>query len=665
VLYILGGVNLLSRWNLFFRNLQQDLKLFIFVLLVLCGLRLAFIGWLHSYMNEATAGKDLAISLWYGLRISLKSAGIIGALTWICCTLVNVVWVQANLNKLRWWLGYIYITFLAILFQARIPYYEQFHSGFNQFIFNTFRDDGQALFDTFVQQYHLFGRLALAFFMSLLLGWGLKRWLNTGTISLPERSSWWANLCVRTTVIVIMAMFMVFVRFGGSFAYPKSVHWENCAVSHDDFLNEAILDDVQALYRAYSINERMKNAKGINIDVDHIRQYGQHLAGQNIESTDIEAYLEKYAQGAKIPKPKHIFIILGESQAAWPLMPQYANLHVADGLKGLMNQDNAISIPAFLPNGPFTPMAITGVVTGLAEVNLYPNYEPESYKEPYITSIAPQLKRLGYRTSFWYGGYSSWERIKDFVMAQGFDEFHAFDELKQESGNVWGADDKLLFQTLQEKFQDEQPTVHVIMTVSNHAPYTVDLQSEGFPEEKVRKELPEYARDNKSLLKQLGHYWYADRCISQFVHAMYDKYPDSLFMITGDHADRMNIEPNPELFTRYAVPLVIYGQGVNKQLLPDKIAGNHIHILPTLFELIAPLGFKYYSVGQSLTRGNNIGVNHLLWITHETIGKLDSAATVPVPYAESSIQVKRESVQPDFEAMQAISWWRIKNGRYF
>jgi phosphoglycerol transferase MdoB-like AlkP superfamily enzyme len=656
---------LLSRWNLFFRNIQQDLKLFIFILIILCGLRVAFIGWLHTYLSQGTLGKEIAVALFYGLRISLKTAGIIALLTWICCTLVNLVWTRAKLDKLRWWLGCIYIALLAVLFQARIPYYEQFHSGFNQFIYNTFRDDSQALLVTFVQEYQLLGRLTIAFLMTVVLGWLLKRWLNTSTFTLPQVDNQWIKLSMRTSIVLVMVTFMVFTRFGGSFVYSQSVNWKNAAVCHDEFLNEAILDDVQALYRAREINELMESAQGIHINTEKIHQYSQQLAASNVESNDIEKFLEKHTQGPKVSKPKHIFIIIGESQAEWPLLPQYADLHIADGLRSLIAKENSVYVPAFLPNGPFTPMAVTGLVSGLAEVNLYPNYQPESYKEPFATAIAPQLKKLGYRTRFWYGGFSSWERIREYVLAQGFDEFHAFDELKQESGNVWGADDKLLFETIQEKFQEEQPSVDVILTVSNHAPYTVDLAKEGFPEEQVRSKLPQYAQNNKMLIKQLGHYWYADKCISQFVKRRYEESPDSLFIITGDHADRMNIEPNPDLFTRYTIPLVIYGQGVNKQLLPEKIAGNHIHILPTLLELVAPAGFKYYSVGQSLTRGNNIGVNHLLWITHETIGKLDSDVTAPVPYAESSIQVKRESVQPDFEAMQAISWWRIKNGRYF
>lgn len=659
------GIIVLSRWNLFIRNLQQDLKLFLFILVILCGLRILFIAWLHTYISDSSTGKDVIQALFYGLRISLKTAGIITALTWVCCTLPNIVWKDGNLDTLRLWLGRIYIVLLMVLFQASIPFFEQFHSGFNQLIFNTFRDDGQALVDTFIKQYQLFERLAIACLMSFFLGWGLKRWLKTPTFSMEEEGRAWSKLPARMGVVVLMAMFMVFTRFGGSFAYPQSIHWENAAVSHDDFLNEAILDNIQALYRAYSINERLQSAKGIHVNMENIQQYANQIYGHNRNNKDIESYLEKHTQGPALPMPKHIFIIIGESQAEWPLLPQYAELHVAEGLKGIIAQKNAAFVPAFLPNGPFTPMAVTGIVTGLSEVNLYPHYQPETYKEPYATSIAPQVKKLGYKTRFWYGGFSSWERIKEFVLAQGFDEFHAFDELKKESGNVWGADDKLLFQTIQEQFKGEQPTLDVILTVSNHAPYTVDLQKEGFPAEKVREKLPDYAKNNKTLLKQLGHYWYSDRCISQFVNVMYEEYPESLFFITGDHADRMNIEPNPDLFIRYAIPLVVYGQGVTKELLPEKVAGNQIHIIPTLMELIAPANSRYFSVGQSLTSGNNIGVNHLLWITHDTIGKLEGDVAIPLPNGLLNQQVSRSEIQNDIDAMRAISWWRIKNGRYF
>ncbi|MPM30612.1 hypothetical protein SDC9_77162 [bioreactor metagenome] len=145
---------------------------------------------------------------------------------------------------------------------------------------------------------------------------------------------------------------------------------------------------------------------------------------------------------------------------------------------------------------------------------------------------------------------------------------------------------------------------------------------------------------------------------------MQKKYPDSLFAITGDHADRVNIEPNPSLFERYAVPFILYGKGITKSLIPDSAAGTHLSITPTLIELIAPKDFEYYSLSASLTRGHDMGANHELWITAGSIGKLDTPASEQLPDSKTSYSAPgRETIQQYIDSIRALSWWRIKNGQ--
>ena len=40
----------------------------------------------------------------------------------------------------------------------------------------------------------------------------------------------------KISVIVFTLVFALFVRFGASFSYAKSIHWENCAKTKDTFL---------------------------------------------------------------------------------------------------------------------------------------------------------------------------------------------------------------------------------------------------------------------------------------------------------------------------------------------------------------------------------------------------------------------------------------------
>jgi len=634
----------------------------IFILGVICVFRVAFIVWLHSYLSEVTTVNDVLVALYYGVRISLKSAGLMTLASFVLCTVVQHAVSCRQSDNIRLLIGTVYISILSVLFYARIPYYEQFHSGFNQLLFNTFQDDVYALFHTLIQQYHLPLRLTMAIITAMILAKLLQIWLGTAIITLPQFSRWYHNIAIRAIFLTAVYYLVIFIRFGGSLTYAYNVDWENSGVTKDRLLNEAVLDDVQALYRAYELHERLSESTGLEIDPAKMAEYGMYVAGRPLKSNNLDDYLEKTAQGSSIQQPKHIFLIIGESYANWPLLPQYQDLNVANGLRNIIKQDDAAYVRTFLPNGMSTISGVLGIVTGFTDANLYVNCLPEAYRQPYPTAIAPQMKRLGYQAKFWYAGPSSWERIKDFTLAQGFDEFYGLGDYESDAGNVWGCDDKYLFSAILARVKAETPSFNVILTVSNHAPYTVDLQAEGFDQEQIVAGLPDKHKNNKELIKQLGHFWYADKVMAEFIDKARKRYPDSLFIIVGDHADRLNLDANPSLYERYGIPLVVHGQGVTKDVFSKQAAGSHINITPTLIELVAPKGFRYSSLGQSLTRGNDFGMNYGFWITSDYIGKADSDYAEAIEPSSVAVQPNREKVEKDITALRAISWWRIKNG---
>ena len=96
------------------------------------------------------------------------------------------------------------------------------------------------------------------------------------------------------------------------------------------------------------------------------------------------------------------------------------------------------------------------------------------------------------------------------------------------------------------------------------------------------------------------------------------------------------------------MPFIIYGDGVKKDILSDDMAGGHVNLGATLLELIAPKGFKYYSLGKSLTRGANVGFNDGVWLTPEAMGRIDG--TEP------------QQVKEVIEMYRTISWQRTIRG---
>lgn len=654
----------------FYDAVQRDIKLFAFILLTLCVYRAYFMFYMAGYLSPSAGADDVLLALLTGLRLSLKTAGAVTLPAFVLCSLplLALPRLAPVLRRLRFCWGGLAAFAFAVLFQARFPFYRQFQTSFNMQVAAGLNDDAAVLAEMMLREYGLLWRLCIALLLTAVSLYVLRSLLLVRrTYALPALHSGVQRAVFSLGLLFLFAAAFVFVRFGGSFTYAGGVNWENAGVTSDAFLNECILDDGQALYRVRSMHKRLKSGDIVGVDKEHVRALAVEAAGHAELSADtLTPYLTRTAQGARIPKPRHIFIVLGETYAQWPMLENYAALHAADGIKGLIREPNAYYSRRFMPNGDFTSIAITGLVTGLSEVNQHVNYVARSLREAYPTAMAPQFKRLGYAVDFWYGGVPSWEGMDRFSIAQGFDHFYGYPDFHAEKVNAWGTSDEQLFSALFQHLADEPPTVHLIMTVSNHPPYNIDVAAEGFDLARARAETAQLPNvdDPDQLALELGHYWYMDKIVTQFVHETMKKYPDSLFVITGDHAVRMNPSRTPTMYEYQSIPFVLYGQGVTPAVLAPDVVGGHTNIVPTLIELIAPAGFSYVSIAPSLTE-NNMGAafNRDYFLTRSVMGRVNTKETELLPgAAEEDPAAAYDLLQRRMAILRTLSWQLIEHG---
>ena len=650
----------LLSWQNFSAFMRQEIRIFLFFLAVACVFRVFFIVWMHEYIGQAVAWQDVSTALWVGLKLSCKSAGVLTLLSLVGSGLANI-FAPRREALVRQVLNGLSLVVLSVLFAARFPYYRQFHSSFNQLLFNTLNDDVYALGISLVQEFYLPVRLAAAFLLAFFLYRLLRVWLAWQPCCRLARFSV-AKYWSRTAFCLLLYFLVTVATFGGSLNWMTAVDWENAGVTRDAFLNEAILDDVQALWRGYTMNNRLEACNGLDFDARQIRDLAAKLTHKAPDTDNIDAYLTKKAQGPLVEKPQQIFLVIGESYANWPLLEKYKGLHIADGMKGIIGAADSDYCGTILPDGASTVSAVTGIVTGFADANLYLTTMPEAFAAPYSTASAPQLAQLGYQTNFWYAGPSTWERIGAFTLAQGYDHFYSRGDFAEAPGSIWGCDDEYLYKAVLDGVAEGKASFNVVLNVSNHSPFTVDLDKAGFDRQALIDALPAAAKQDEALIKQLGHFWYEDKMLTEFIQRAKAKYPDSLFIVIGDHADRYNIDKTPSLYERYAIPLIITGRGVHKGILSKQAAGSQIDVVPTLLELIAPPDFSYCSLGQSLTRGNAVGVNYGFWITDDYIGKADAAKFAPESIRGALPELDEAALRDYIDAVRSISWWRPKYG---
>ena len=638
----------MQRFQIFWHNLQQDLKIFLYFTILFSVFRLIFIGIFNTYLSDCTM-QDIMLCMWYGFRLSLKTAGMIALICGVLATLPQIGFMKWPSEIIRKIWSALMVLIFTIAFFARIPYFEIFNSGFNIMLINGIHDDWGAILDTAINEYGLLWRLPLAFLLTGILIWLLLKFLNIKTRPAKITNSRQLFFAI-VRVVIVLPIFFVFVRYGGAFNYANSINFESAERLKSAFLNEAILDDGQALYRVHKIYKEQKKLTEVKLTSEEIRKEIGILGGNTQASTIEDAFKHSVAVPMLAKQPDNVIVVLGESYALWPMLPKYQPMGLTNEALHMLNSPNSCATALMLAHGTGTMPAVNGFVSGLAEAGITEETAPESYKSQYATGIGKIMKDAGYRTVFWYGGMPSWRDIKNYVLAQNFDECYCASDFKYSGGNSWGCPDKTLFDKVYEYIgaHPNQKTFHIILTTSNHPPYTIDVAAEGFDKNKVLQNLPDDIAGDKETINELGHIWYADMAMGSFVRQTEKIKPDTLFVVTGDHAERFTFSKDVDDKTLSAIPCIIYGQGVQKDWLPSNATGCAMQILPTLAEIAGKPAMQYSSILPSLFANDKPVFNHRFYAWKNKIYGLN--AKTP------------DSIKDRADAAKKITAWRVVKG---
>ena len=615
----------MERFARFFEGFQQDLKAYAYWCVIFTIFRFAFIA-IYSSQIEGLFTADVMQSMWLGLRLSLKTTGILILIGTVFATLPSVISKKWKADKIRYVWHTVALLFFSICFFTRIPYFKIFNAVFDMRVVNGMYDDRYAILMTAINEYQMLWRLPAAIFVGLFLAYILRKVFRRPIIKFADLNR--KKYIVVATVLFI-PVFWIFTRFAGAFNYANSINWESAARLKHNLLNEAVLDDGQALYRVYSMKRKLAKDASKNITVEELKRNILALGG-NINAVTIDKAFERTVVSPKISKqPNNVVLIVGESFGVWPFINKFQDLGLVRETTKLQVSDNGFAVENMLSGANLTMLSMNVLLTGLPNVGIYDNLQPNSYQSIYHMGIGYVMKQMGYKTVFWYGGFGSWQNYRNFCSKQSFDEFHCADEFKYTGGNAWGCPDKVLFEEIDKYIakQGDERVFHLILTTSNHAPYTIDVESEGFDRSRVLAKLPVDIQNDERTINELGHMWYMDKVIGAFVNSTEKEHPDSLFVITGDHSERLHYSKEQTIRTRAAVPCIFYGAGINKEIFKNVYVGAHNQIAGTIAELIAPSGFKYSAIMNNMFN-TDLAFNHYLYADKQSFYNINDNKSV-------------------------------------
>jgi len=273
-----------------------------------------------------------------------------------------------------------------------------------------------------------------------------------------------------------------------------------------------------------------------------------------------------------------------------------------------------------------------------------------------LFSLGFIMQDRGYDTSFIYGGYGYFDNMNNFFAGNGFDIIDRSSMSKEETefANVWGICDEDMFKRAvaeaDKSYAAKKPFLQLIMTTSNHRPYT-------YPEGRV--DIPSHSN-------RLGGVKYADYSVGKLIEWAKDKpwFNDTVFVFVADHTagagGKAELDPH-----KYHIPMIFYAPGFIKPAKYEKVA-SQIDLSPVLLGL---LNFNYYTkfFGEDVLKDDD-EIPHAFISNYQKVALVKSdGLTVLSPkrgvsgYSWPKVEA-HAAVNPLVEDAityyQSASWWR-------
>ena len=652
----------------FFLSLQQNIKLMIWAPILSTIFRIIFMRIYNPYTTWQGRWKSVLGALRYGFWWGMDFDAYVFLVPLVLVT-IPALWFDTyhQYEDMVRLIGLtIYSCVLYAAFAGKMIFYKHFHDTYNYMVHYGKHAEKNNLIDVFFNQDR--GLLVLVGFIPVaIISWlAGSAFLSLSSIHYPAFESTWMTVLWNIFLVIVSVVGFYWFRYGGTLSHDDKPEWDTIptVVKEDIFFARATVPDLCALETVYKNplrSEYTASEEDINNAINRVvpRDYKD-----NWDTLDNPLYaFKRIAKGPKITKPKHIFFIVGESIPQWSLDETHKSLNICPGLWNFKEQSHTVQIPNFLPAGNVSRPSIVSLMSGIYDAGLEINERESFWHGAFPTSFAHQMKQLGYQTIYWYGGNASYGNFNHFGKAQGFDRVESASIFcGSNAPKTWvGVYDHVFLENIAQQIKEiDEPTFHFIYTTSNHGPYKMEDDLLDYDPQKVMPDVGEDLRSNKTRNKELATYRYSDKAIFNFVKSMKDAYPDSLFVVTGDHSNLFGSLNNTSLIHRdytlrdtfCTVGLLQHPELDNHMIATQK--GTHMSFMPTIIEAIAPKGFEYYSITPSLFENQpETLVTPYQWITDTMMGD------VRMDYGESNKPSAEpvEQIRPiDNHADEARDW---------
>ncbi|TGU75051.1 alkaline phosphatase family protein [Geomonas terrae] len=204
------------------------------------------------------------------------------------------------------------------------------------------------------------------------------------------------------------------------------------------------------------------------------------------------------------------------------------------------------------------------------------------------------LNGKGYESKFIYAGHGYFDNMNAFFSGNGYSIVDRQDFAKNEVSfsNVWGVCDEDLFRKViregDKSYAAKKPFFSMVMTTSNHRPFTYPAGRIDIPAKSGRK----------------GGVKYADYAIGRLVAEASSKpwFKDTIFVIVADHCASSAGKTDIPI-KKYEIPLIVYSPAHVKPAHVDRMM-SQIDVAPTVLGLMN-MSYKSDFLGQDILKDSD------------------------------------------------------------
>lgn len=541
------------------------------------------------YCNEEDANNNILYVLTQGVRVDLATITPLYGVIALLLIIFNILIIRRKrlprvfIKTIKILLG-VSFAFLVLNEIATFNFIDEYSVRPN-YIYVEFLKNPEDLFLNIIKD-HTISFLISILFIALSY-YGAYRFASFLFKGYRKFDSLYTSLSVLTLVLIISPL-LVRSTFGHRPFNPAMI-----AYSKSVLANSIPLNSTYSV--AYALTHKEEKTTNSNYDLATYEEIQDALhtfsPSRVIDNRDPKCTFNAFITPINKGKKKNVIIVLEESFGA-NFVEKLEGIPLAPNFKRIAK--DAWFFKNMYATGHRSIHGIESLTAGLPPSPILSIVKTQKTAKN-VATLFNIYKKMGYRTSFIYGGESEFDNMRNYFIDNSAETI--IDERDYKDPKVvdsLGVSDEELFMHAHAEFEKEYKSNNKFFSLI----FTSSLKNHfDIPEGIV--ELPKDNSLNKDQEARFKSLMYADYALGKFIDKVRnsDYYKDTIILIIADHESHINNTKSPFPIYDFRVPAMILG--ANVKAYEDMRLTSQIDMTPTLLSLSGIKGSFPY-IGEDL-----------------------------------------------------------------